>query len=331
MGAYSCLGCCCKAGPAFPTSTLAAQKHKSNMQVHGFVQHQQLLRIRSRTPYVPAAVPSTCSSRFGRCSAHSLRAQERSHLHAASTLAAAVAAGNSISLVSFPWLLQRTAGRRLLPPPAATEDASSAGGPLQDSSRGGSSRGRGANRGRGTGRGLGSKRSWEGSKSSSSGSSDRGGVSYGGSQESSWQAQAQHGRGGTTSRGCGGNSSYRGRGGGRLNSAGSSNASSGSVCEFAGTSSSSSSSGTSRGRGSYRGRGRGRGGSNINDSSSWVQQGRSAGNAVSLPVLRSWQAASSQTKSGAITSVCSSVSSAAVCTHSVYGMCTSSLVCCLCQ
>jgi hypothetical protein len=65
-----------------------------------------------------------------------------------------VAASNRISLVSFPWLLQRAAGRQLLPSPAATEDVSRVGAPLQGSCRGGStgSRGGGVSRGRGRGR-----------------------------------------------------------------------------------------------------------------------------------------------------------------------------------
>jgi hypothetical protein len=73
------------------------------MQAHGFhqQQHQQLLRIRSRTAHLPAAVLSTCSSSSGCCSAHSLRAQRHGHIHAASTQAAA-AAGNSIGAVSLP-------------------------------------------------------------------------------------------------------------------------------------------------------------------------------------------------------------------------------------
>jgi hypothetical protein len=234
-------------------------------------------------------MPSTCVSSSGRCSAHSLRVPQHSHIRAASTLAA-VAAGNSNSLVSCPWLLQRGAGRQLLPPPAATEDASSAGGPLQDYRRGGSSRGGGVSRGRGGGRGSGSKRSWEGSNSSSG--SDRGGVSDGGSQKSPWQAQAQHGRAGGTSSSRG-RSSHVGRGGGRINSAGSGGNSSGSDSDNAGTSSGSS---RSEGRGSYSGRGTGRSGSK------WVQQERS-GEMVSFS-LSSWQAASSQTMCAWFHSIC---------------------------
>jgi hypothetical protein len=226
------------------------------MQSHRSHQHQQVLCVRSRTAHVPAAVLSTCSSSSGRYLAHSLRAEQHGHIHTISALAA----GNSISLGSFSRLLQRGAGRQLLPPPAATEDTRSAGGSLQDSSRGGSSRGGGASRGRGRGRGSGIKRSWEGSDSS--GSSNCGGVSYGGSQESSWQAQAQHGRG---------------RGGGRFHSAGRGD-STGSDSDSTGTNSS------SRGRGSYRGRGRGRSGIN-NVSSRWVQQD-SFGPLVSLLLLQ---------------------------------------------
>jgi hypothetical protein len=238
------------------------------MHAHGFHQHHQLQQIRSRTARAPAAMPSTCISSSGRCSAHSLCARQHSHIRAASTLAT-VAAANSNSLVSCPWLLRRGAGRQLLPPPAATEDASKADGPLQDNSRGGSSRGRGVSRGRGSS----SKRSWEHSDSR-----DRGNVSGVGSQESSWQAQAQHGRGGGSSsssrgRGRDGFSTYRGRGSnrGRLYAAGSSGDWSGSDSNNAGTSSGSSS---SRGRGGSRGRGRSRNGSNFNNaSSSWRQQG----------------------------------------------------------
>jgi hypothetical protein len=221
--------------------------------VHGFHQHQQRLYTRS--------------SSSSRCSAHSLRAAQHGHVHASSSLAV-MNICNSISLASFPRLLQRRAGRQLLPPPAATEDASSAGGPLQDSSRGGSSSRGGVTRSGGRGRGSSSKRSWEGSNSS--GSSDRRGVGDGGSQESSWQAQAQHGRGGSSSsRGRGGHSGYMGRGGGRLNSAGSGD-SSGSDSVSDGLKSSSSTR-----RSNHRGSSRGKSGSNVNNvSSSGVQQDR---------------------------------------------------------
>jgi hypothetical protein len=124
------------------SSTAANEQHASD----GFHQNQQLLRIRSGTGHVRAAVLSTCSSSSSRCSAHSLHAEQHSHLYAATELA--VIAGNSISLASFPWLLQRGAARQFQPPPAATEDVCSAGAPLQDSSRGGSSRQEDVSRGR---------------------------------------------------------------------------------------------------------------------------------------------------------------------------------------
>jgi hypothetical protein len=226
------------------------------MLQHGFHQRQQLLDCCSRAVHVPAVVQSTCSRSTGRCPANRLHAQQRSNA------TAVAAAGNSIKHVSCPWLLLTRPGRQLLPPPAATEGASSPGGPLQDSSRGGSSRGGGVSRGRGRGRAAGSKRSWEGSSSSGS---DSGGVSDAGSQDSSWQAQAQHG-GSSSSQGRGGRSSHRGRGGGRPSYAGSSSDSSWSDNDNNGAGNSSS------GRGSYRGRG----GSSSN-SASWVQQERRGG------------------------------------------------------